>query len=153
MTSVRSQDQRRMLQESSHNFPGMIQRMDPQNYKEEKSNKCDLCKALWIGEDRFTTEENLPKQDLGHIQHTCESLATAASHTEAHHSALTTALQTIWLRFGTNSVTTRNRGPTISTYQSQSMRNGMQQETERWNVLLREKSQNESRKVKPGKQK
>ena len=34
-------------------------------------------------EKRFTTEEDLPKQDLGHVQHTCEALS--AAHIDAHH--------------------------------------------------------------------
>jgi hypothetical protein len=51
--------------------------------KKESRRKCDLFKTLWIAEDRFTTKENLPEQDLGRIQHTCE--APAAAHTEAHH--------------------------------------------------------------------
>ncbi len=47
------------------------------------SDKCDLCKALWISLGRFTTESALPVQTLGHIQHTCEALSEI--HTMAHH--------------------------------------------------------------------
>jgi hypothetical protein len=81
VASVKSQDQRRMLQAISHSFPSIawIHRIT----KGKESNKYDLCKALWIKENRFTTEADLPEQDLGHIQHTCEALAEA--HTAAHH--------------------------------------------------------------------
>ena len=84
MTSVRSQDQRRMLQATPHSFPSnaWIHKIT----KKKESNKCDLCKALWLAEDRFTTEKDLPEQDLGHIQHTCEALS--AAHAEAHHQCL-----------------------------------------------------------------
>ena len=51
--------------------------------KRKESDNCDLCKALRLVEDRFTTEEDLPKQDLGHILHTCEALSTV--HIDAHH--------------------------------------------------------------------
>ena len=43
--------------------------------KGKESNKCDLCRALRMKESRFTTEADLPEQDLGHIQHTCEALS------------------------------------------------------------------------------
>ena len=36
---------------------------------------CDLYKALRLTEGRFTTEEDLPKQDLGHIQYTYDDLS------------------------------------------------------------------------------
>jgi hypothetical protein len=68
MTSVRSQDQRRMLQATTHSFPSNA--WIHKTTKGKESNKCDLCKALWIAENRFTTEAALPEQDLGHIQHT-----------------------------------------------------------------------------------
>ncbi len=35
-----------------------------------------MCKPLRIKENRFTTEVDLPEKDLGHIQHTCETLTT-----------------------------------------------------------------------------
>jgi arginyl-tRNA--protein-N-Asp/Glu arginylyltransferase len=38
--------------------------------KRKESDKCDLCETLRWLEDRFTTEEDLPKQDLGHIHDT-----------------------------------------------------------------------------------
>ena len=81
-TSVKSQDQRRMIQATTLSFPSnaWIHKIT----KGKESNKCDLCKALWIKGNRFTTEADLPEQDLGHIQHTCEALAEA--HTAAHHS-------------------------------------------------------------------
>ena len=80
-TSVNSQDQRRMLQAIANRFPSnvWINRIT----KGKESSKCDLCKALWIKENRFTTETDLPDQDLGHIQHSCEALAEA--HTAPHH--------------------------------------------------------------------
>ena len=80
-TSVNSQDQRRMLQTISNSFPSnvWIHRIT----KGKESNKCDLCKALRIKENHFTTEADLPEQDLGHIQHTCEALTE--THTTVHH--------------------------------------------------------------------
>ena len=36
-----------------------------------------------MAEGRFKTEEELPEQTLGHIQHTCEALS--AAHIDAHH--------------------------------------------------------------------
>jgi ribonuclease HI len=80
-TAVRSQDQRRMLQANSHTFPtnSWIHKIT----KGRESDRCDLCRTLWIAEGRFRTEEELPKQTLGHIQHTCEALS--AAHIDAHH--------------------------------------------------------------------
>ena len=51
--------------------------------KGKESNKCDLCNTLRIRENHFTSEADLPVQDLGHIQHTCEALSEA--HTASHH--------------------------------------------------------------------
>ena len=51
--------------------------------KAKESNKCDLCKALWITEGRFNTDDDLPIQTLGHIQHQCEALSEI--HTLIHH--------------------------------------------------------------------
>ena len=81
MTAVRSQDQRRMIQANSHTFPtnSWIHRIT----KGRESDRCDLCMSLWIAEDRFRTEKELPEQTLGHIQHTCEALSTA--HIDSHH--------------------------------------------------------------------
>ncbi len=80
-TATRSQDQRRMLQANSHTFPtnSWIHRIT----NKKDSDRCDLCRALWIAEGRFKTEEDLPVQTLGHIQHTCEALS--AAHIDAHH--------------------------------------------------------------------
>jgi hypothetical protein len=63
MTAVRSQDQRRMLQANSHTFPtnSWIHRIT----KGRESDRCDLCRALWIAEDGFSTEKELPEQTLG----------------------------------------------------------------------------------------
>jgi hypothetical protein len=80
-TQVRYQDQRRMLKSIMHCFPSNSWRSKITNGKE--SDKCDLCKALWISQGRFTTESALPVQTLGHIQHTCEALSEI--HTMAHH--------------------------------------------------------------------
>ena len=79
--SLGSQDQRRMLRANSYTFPtnDWIHKIT----KGKESDRCDLCRALWIAEGRFRTEEKLPKQTLGHIQHTCEALSEA--HIEAHH--------------------------------------------------------------------
>ena len=81
LTSVRSQDQRRMLQANSHTFPSnvWIHRIT----KKKESDRYDLFKDLWISEDRFKTEKDLPEQTLGHIQRTCEALS--AAHIDAHH--------------------------------------------------------------------
>ena len=81
MTSVRSQDQRRMLQMNSHTFPTnvWIQKIS----KRKESDRFDLCKTLWIAEGRFTTDKNFPEQHLGHIQYTCEDLL--GDHIDAHH--------------------------------------------------------------------
>ena len=80
-TTVRSQDQRRMLQANSHTFPtnAWIHRIT----KGRESDRCDLCRTLWIAEGRFRTEKELPEQTMGHIQHTCEALS--APHIDAHH--------------------------------------------------------------------
>jgi hypothetical protein len=43
----------------------------------------DLCRTLWITEGRFNTEDDLPIQTLGHIQHQCETLSEI--HTLTHH--------------------------------------------------------------------
>ncbi len=82
LTSVRSQDQRRMIQANSYTFPtnAWIHTIT----KGKTSDRCDLCRALWISEDRFRTEKDLPEQTLGHIQHTCEALS-AAAHIDGHH--------------------------------------------------------------------
>jgi len=79
--TVRSQDQRRMLQANTHSFPSNYWRNKITKGKE--SDKCDLCRALWITEGRFNTEDELPIQTLGHIQHQCEALSEI--HTLAHH--------------------------------------------------------------------
>ncbi len=51
--------------------------------KDRESDRCDLCRTLWIAEGRFRTEKELPEQTMGHIQHTCEALS--APHSDAHH--------------------------------------------------------------------
>ena len=58
-----------------------VQRLDSQDYKE--SDRCDLCKALWMAEGRFKTEKELPEQTMGHIQHTSEALSVI--HIDSHH--------------------------------------------------------------------
>jgi hypothetical protein len=73
-----------MLQANSHTFPSndWIHRIT----KKMESDRCDLYKDLWIAEDRFKTEKDLPEQTLGHIQHTCEVLSTwTAAHIDAQH--------------------------------------------------------------------
>jgi hypothetical protein len=79
--TVRSQDQRRMLQANTHNFPSNYWRNKITKGKE--SNKCDLWRSLWIAEGRFNTEDELPIQTLGHIQQQFEDLSEL--HTLAHH--------------------------------------------------------------------
>jgi hypothetical protein len=81
LTSVRSQDQRRMLQVNSHTFPTNVWIHKITEKKE--SDRCDLCKTLWIVEGRFKTEKDLPEQNLGHIQHTSETLS--GDHIDDHH--------------------------------------------------------------------
>ncbi len=73
VTSARSQDQRRLIQANSHTFPtnAWIHKIT----KGKESDRCDLCRTLWTVEGRFRTEKDLPKQTLGHIQHTCEALS------------------------------------------------------------------------------
>jgi predicted Zn-ribbon and HTH transcriptional regulator len=70
MTSVRSQDQRRMLQTNSHTFPtnAWIHKIT----KGKESDRCDLCKALWIAEVRFTTEKDLPEPYAGYDMECCK---------------------------------------------------------------------------------
>jgi hypothetical protein len=81
MTSVRSEDQRRMLRANSYTFPTntWIHTIT----KGKESDRCDLCRTLWIEEGRFRTEKDLPEQTLGHIQHTYEALSTV--HIDVHH--------------------------------------------------------------------
>jgi hypothetical protein len=80
-TTVRSQDQRRMLQPNTHSFPSNYWRHKITKGKE--TNRCDLCRSLWITEGRFNTEDDLPIQTLGHVQHQCETLSEI--HTLVHH--------------------------------------------------------------------
>ncbi len=84
MTSVISRDQRWKLQLNSHTFPTntWIHKIT----KRKQSDRCDPCKSLWIVEDRFTTEKDLPEQNLGHIQHTCDTLSEG--HINTHHQCL-----------------------------------------------------------------
>ena len=70
-----------MLQANTHSFPSNYWRNIITKGKDV--NKCDLCRALWIAEGRFNTEDELPIQTLGHIQHQCEALSEL--HTLAHH--------------------------------------------------------------------
>jgi hypothetical protein len=48
-----------MLRVNSHTFPSnvWIHRIT----KKKESDRCDLCKTLWIAEDRFKTEKDLPE--------------------------------------------------------------------------------------------
>ncbi len=78
---IRSQDQRRILQTNSHTFPTNV--WIHKIKKKKDPRRSDLCKTLSIEEHRFKTEKDLPEQNLGHIQHTCEALSTA--HIDAHH--------------------------------------------------------------------
>jgi hypothetical protein len=64
-SQVRHQDQRRMLESIMHCFPSNFWPNKITNSME--SDKCDLCKALWVSQERFTTETALPVQTLGHI--------------------------------------------------------------------------------------
>jgi hypothetical protein len=70
-----------MLQGNTHSFPSNYWRNKITKGKE--SNKCDLCRALWTAEERVNTEDELPIQTLGHIQHQCEALSEI--HTLTHH--------------------------------------------------------------------
>jgi hypothetical protein len=54
-----------MLQANSHTFPTNL--WIHKITKRKESDRCDLCQALWIVEGRFTTEKDLPEQNLGHI--------------------------------------------------------------------------------------
>jgi hypothetical protein len=77
--TIRSQDQWRILQPNTHNFPSNDCRNKITKGKE--SNKCDLCRALWIVEGRFNTEDELPIQTLGHIHHQYETLSEIHTRT------------------------------------------------------------------------
>ncbi len=70
-----------MFQAITNSFPSNYWRHKITKGKE--SDRCDLCKAPWIEEEKFTTDDNLPIQTLGHIQHMWETLSTI--HTLAHH--------------------------------------------------------------------
>jgi hypothetical protein len=85
MTSIRSQDQRRMLQANSHTFPTNSWRH--KITKDRESDRYDLCRVLWITEGRFRTEKELPEKTLGHIQpwHTCHGETLSAAHIDTHH--------------------------------------------------------------------
>jgi hypothetical protein len=61
-TTVRSQDQRRMLQATTYTFPSNYWRH--KITKKKESDRCDLCKALWIAEGRFTTVITFITQSL-----------------------------------------------------------------------------------------
>jgi hypothetical protein len=80
-TTVRCQDQWRMLQVITHSFPSNYCRH--KIIKAKESDKCDLYKDLQIAEGMFTTDDNLLPQTLGHIQYECEALSEI--HTLAHH--------------------------------------------------------------------
>ncbi len=62
LTSVRSEDQRRMLRANSYTFPTNV--WIHKITKGKESDRCDLCRTLWIEEDRFRTEKDLPEQTL-----------------------------------------------------------------------------------------
>ena len=62
-----------MLQANIHSFPSNCWRHKITKAKE--SDRCDLCNALQNAEGRFTTDDNLRPQTLGHIQHECEALS------------------------------------------------------------------------------
>jgi len=101
-TTVRSMDQRRMLQAITHSFPSNYWRNKITNGKE--SNKCDLCEALLMAEGRFTTKEALPVQDLGHIQQICEALSEIRTMTHQRcwrliHGELSCLASTKWRSF------------------------------------------------------
>ncbi len=51
--------------------------------KGKESDRCDLCRLLQKVEGRFTTEDDLPIQMVGHIQHECETLSDI--HTLTHN--------------------------------------------------------------------
>jgi hypothetical protein len=64
-----------MLQENSHTFPSNV--WIHKITKKKEVDRCDLCKTLWMVEDRFKTEKDLPEQTLVHIQHTCDQHSTS----------------------------------------------------------------------------
>ena len=63
-----------MLQAITHIFPSKSWRHKTSKRKE--SDKCDLCKVLWITKGRYTTDGTLPTQDLGHIQQHVKPFST-----------------------------------------------------------------------------
>jgi hypothetical protein len=65
MTSVRSQDQRRILQSISHRFPSNVWiHIFHKITNVKESDRYDLYKDLWLTEGRFTTEKDLSPDDL-----------------------------------------------------------------------------------------
>jgi hypothetical protein len=60
LTSVRSEDQRRMLRANSYTFPTNVWIHEITKGKE--SDRCDLCRVLWIVEDRFKTGRIFPNK-------------------------------------------------------------------------------------------
>jgi hypothetical protein len=91
-TTVRTQDQRKMLQANTHSFPSNYCRHKTTKAKE--SNRCNLYRTLWISEGRFNTDDYLPIQTLGHIQHQCETLSKI--HTLAHHRCWSRLASSKW---------------------------------------------------------
>ncbi len=69
LTSVRSQDQRRMIRVNSHTFPTNV--WIHKIMKGKESDRCDLCRSLWITEVRFRTEKEL---------HSVKNLGTYPTH-------------------------------------------------------------------------
>ncbi len=80
-TTVRTQDQWKMLQVNTHSFPSNYCRHKITKTKE--SNRFNLYRTLWISEGRFNTDDYLPIQNLRHLQHQCETLSKI--HTYAHY--------------------------------------------------------------------
>jgi hypothetical protein len=54
--------------DNSHTFPTNV--WIHKITKGKGSDRCNLCRVLWIEEDRFRTEKMIPEQTLGHIQYT-----------------------------------------------------------------------------------
>ena len=88
-SQVRYQDQRRMLKSIMHCFPSNFWRNKITNGKE--SDKCDLCKALWISQGRFTTE-SVPIQTLSQLS---ESLCHEINNSGLHRLSVEVRVQTL----------------------------------------------------------
>jgi hypothetical protein len=50
----------------------------------KESNRFDLSRSLWISEGRFNTDDDLPIQTLGHIQHPVYNVRHSPRYIHSH---------------------------------------------------------------------